>query len=59
MLKQKLSKRNTYTPTNAPQVRSNCDSVLNSSNRVRNSVQNLKTFDNSPDKELTGKRTPE
>ena len=57
--KQKLSKRNTYTPTNAPQVRSNCDSVLNSSNRVRNSVQNLKTFDNSPDEELTGKRTPE
>jgi len=57
--KQKLSKRNTYTPTNTPQVRSNCDSVLNSSNRVRNSVQNLKTFDNSPDEELTGKRTPE
>ncbi len=57
--KQKLSKRNTYTPTNAPQVRSNCDSVLNSSNRVRNSVQNLKTFDNSPDEEFTGKRTPE
>ena len=57
--KQKLSKRNTYTPTNTPQVRSNCDSVLNSSNRVRNSVQSLKTFDNSPDEELTGKRTPE
>lgn len=57
-LEQKLSKRNTYTPTNTPQVRSNCDSVLNSS-EDRNSVQSLKTFDNIPDEALTGKRTPE
>jgi len=25
---QKLEKRNTYTPTDAPQVRSNCDFVV-------------------------------
>jgi len=48
---QKLSKRNTYTPTNAPQVCSNCDSVLNNS-KGRNSVQSLKTFDNSSEEDL-------
>lgn len=26
---QTLEERNTYTPTDAPQVRSNCDPVLN------------------------------
>ena len=49
---QKLSKRtNTSTPTNTPQVRSNCDLVLNSS-KGRNSVQDLKTFDNNSDEDL-------
>ena len=52
MLKQKLRERNTYTPTSTPQARSNCDSVLNSS-EGRNSVQSLKTSFNSPDEELT------
>ena len=27
--KQKLDRRNTYTPTDAPQVRGNCDHALN------------------------------
>lgn len=48
---QKLSKRtNTYTPTDAPQVCSNCDSVLNIS-EGRGSVQNLKTFDNNSEED--------
>ena len=47
---QKLSKRNTYTPTDTPLVRSNCGSVLNSS-EGRNGVQILKTFDNSSEED--------
>jgi hypothetical protein len=48
---QKLSKRtDTYTPIDTPQVYSNCDLVLNSS-KGRNSVQDLKTFDNSSDED--------
>ena len=48
---QKLSKRsNTYTPTDAPQVCSNCDSVLIIS-KGRRSVQDLKTFDNSSEED--------
>ena len=48
---QKLSKRtNTYTPTDTPQVRMLCDSVLNIS-KGRRSVQNSKTFDNSSDED--------
>lgn len=43
---QKLSKRNTYTPTNTPLIRSNCDPELNSS-QGKNSVQDLKTLDNN------------
>ena len=43
---QKLSKRHlSNTPTDTSLVRGNCGSVLNSS-EGRNSVQNLKTFDN-------------
>ena len=49
---QKLSKRNTYTPTNIPHVRSNCDLELNNS-KGRNSVLSLKTLDNDPDAALT------
>jgi len=48
---QKLSKRpNTYTPTSAPQARSNCDSVLNKT-KGRSSVQDLKTFDNNSEED--------
>jgi len=43
---QKLSKRNTYTPTNASQVCSNCDLTLNIP-MGRESVEDLKTFDNN------------
>jgi len=50
---QKLSEGNTYTPTDAPQVRSNCDSVIKQSCEVGTVLQNLKTFDNSPDEALT------
>ena len=49
---QKLSKRNTYTPTNIPHVRSNCDLGLNNS-EGRNSVLSLKTLDNNSDAALT------
>ena len=31
--KQKLDRRNTYTPTDAPQVRGNCDHALNREER--------------------------
>jgi len=47
---QKLSKRNTYTPTDAPQVCSNCDPALNKT-EGRSSVQDLKTFDNSSEED--------
>jgi len=50
---QKLSERNTYTPTDAPQVRSNCDSVIKQSCEVGTVLQNLKTPDNNPDEALT------
>jgi hypothetical protein len=42
---QKLSKRNTCTPTNTSLVRSNCDYELNKDQSL--SVHNLKTFDNN------------
>ena len=51
MIKQKLSKRNTYTPTNASLVRCNCDQELNNS-KGRNSVPGLKTFDNNSEVNL-------
>ena len=43
---QKLEIRNTYTPTNASQVRCNCDLELNKDQSL--SVQDLKTVSNSP-----------
>ena len=49
---QKLETRNTYTPTNTPQVRSNCDSELNKEEIL--SVQNLKTVSNNPDVDQSG-----
>ncbi|MHB8371943.1 MAG: hypothetical protein ACYDBI_04420, partial [Thermoplasmataceae archaeon] len=48
--KQKLVRRNTYTPTDAPQVRS---SVALSLNREKTlSEQSLKTPSNNPDVDL-------
>ena len=48
---QKLLKRNTYTPTNASQVCSNCDLTLNIP-MGRESVEDLKTFDNNSEENL-------
>ncbi len=52
--KQKLDRRNTYTPTGAPQACGNCDphqnGVLKSLNREETlSVPGLKTPSNNPD----------
>jgi len=44
---QKLKQRNTYTPTDSPQVRSNCGLPLNKAQRL--SVSGLKTRFNNPD----------
>ena len=52
---QTLEERNTYTPTDAPQVYSNCDSVLNKDSSIQSkliaglSVQDSKTSSNSAD----------
>jgi len=47
-----LSRRDTYTPTNAPQVHSNCGAELKTP-RGRGGVQRLKTLPNNPDEDLT------
>jgi len=47
---QQLEKRNTYTPTDASQVRSNCDPLLNREETL--SVMDLKTSSNSPEVNL-------
>ena len=52
--KQKLDRRNTYTPADAPQVRSNCDRALNSPEM--DSVHGLKTPSNDPDVDIPGMR---
>ena len=52
---QKLETRNTYTPTDVPQVRSNCDQTLKAL-RGRSGVSDLKTVSNSPDAALTATR---
>ena len=44
---QQLGRRNTYTPTDASQVRSNCDLVLNREETL--GVPDLKTLPNDPD----------
>lgn len=49
---QKLERRNTYTPTNIPHVRSNCDLSLNVEETL--CVAGLKTFSNNSDAALTG-----
>ena len=48
---QKLDKRDTYTPTNASQVRSNCDPLLNKEETL--SVADLKTYSNNPEVNLS------
>ncbi len=48
--KQKLVGRDTYTPADAPQVRSNCDHALNREDTL--SVHGLKTPSNNPDVDL-------
>ena len=45
---QKLETRNTYTPMDAPQVRSNCDSVIKHGH-CDQVLQNLKTVSNNSD----------
>ena len=45
--KQQLGRRNTYTPTDASQVCSNCDLSLNKEETL--SVADSKTFSNNPD----------
>ncbi len=50
--KQKLDRRDTYTPTDAPQVRGNCDHALNREETL--SVHGLKTLSNNPDVDLRG-----
>jgi hypothetical protein len=48
---QKLEERNTYTPTNIPHVRGNCDPALNREETL--SVPDLKTSSNNSDAALT------
>ena len=48
---QKLEIRNTYTPTDIPHIRSNCDRLLNREETL--SVSGLKTFSNNSDAALT------
>ncbi len=48
--RQKLDWRNTYTPTDAPQVRGNCDHALNREETL--SVHGLKTPSNNPDVDI-------
>jgi len=48
---QKLEKRNTYTPTDIPHIRSNCDRLLNREETL--SVSGSKTFSNTSDAALT------
>ena len=47
---QKLDRRDTYTPTDAPQVRSNCGHALNRDESL--SVHGLKTLSNNPDVDI-------
>ena len=48
--RQKLDWRDTYTPTDAPQVRGNCDHALNREETL--SVHGLKTPSNNPNVDL-------
>jgi len=46
---QKLEKRHNNTPTDAPQIRSNCDSVIKHDCMVGQVLQNTKTFSSNSD----------
>ena len=48
--RQKLDRRDTYTPADAPQVRGNCDHALNREETL--SVHGLKTPSNNPHVDL-------
>jgi hypothetical protein len=48
---QQLEGRNTYTPTDIPHIRSNCDLILNREETL--SVSGLKTLSNTSDAALT------
>ncbi|WP_290704638.1 RNA-guided endonuclease IscB [Ferroplasma sp. Type II] len=48
--RQKLDRRDTYTPADAPQVRGNCDHALNREETL--SVHGLKTPSNTPDVDI-------
>jgi len=52
---QKLERRNTYTPTDTPRVRSNCDVALNKEETL--SVQGLKTLSNNLEVDQPQQRT--
>jgi len=52
---QKLEERNTYTPTDIPHIRSNCDRRLNREETL--SVSGLKTSSNISDAALTANLT--
>jgi hypothetical protein len=51
---QKLEERNTYTPTDAPQVCSNCDLALNREKTL--SVPDLKTSSNNSEVDNSQRR---
>ena len=55
MLEQKLSKRNTCTPTSTPHACSSVSLCLNSSVAGGTVMQTSKTLDNNPDEALTPK----
>ncbi len=48
---QQLEERNTYTPTDIPHIRGNCDPILNRAETL--SVSGLKTSSNNSDAALT------
>jgi len=52
---QKLRERNTYTPTDVPQVRSNCGLSLSNPKGLKDSAADLKTSLNNPDAALTAR----
>ncbi len=55
-MQQLRERRLTNTPWDVPQVPCNCGLLLNSPERVRDGVANLKTSLNNPDAALTSLR---
>lgn len=54
---QKLDRRDTYTPTGAPQARCNCDSVIKHGRETDQVLQSLKTLPNNSDVDLQSGKT--